>query len=202
MRRTSSLLLFIFFLTILIFSCDDAENIGMPKPRTYPRVLFPKKTYKVFKSTNCNFQFEYPTYGKVTKETKFLKGESPNDCWYNIVIPQFNGQIYLTYSPITSKKDFDKNVVNSFELTSAHDIKATSRREIRIKNKYNTTGILFEVKGNVASQTQFFLTDTTSNFIRGALYFNNKVNVDSMRIIQKFIDKDVQHLINTFKWIK
>jgi len=198
MKRTTKILIFIL-LTILSFSCKE-DNTGMPKPRTYPKVVFPQKTYKTFKSTNCNFQFEYPAYGKVVKETKFLEGEPPNDCWYNIILPQFNGQIYLTYFPISNQKDFDKFVVNSFELTSAHNIKATGRQEILIKNKFNTSGILFKVKGNVASQTQFFLTDTTSNFIRGALYFNNKVNVDSMRIIQEFIDKDVQHLINTFKW--
>jgi len=193
--------LFLLPIFLLILSCNNEEDTGMPKPRTYPRVDFPQKTYKTFTSEDCNFQFEYPSYAKIEKETKFLKGETPNDCWYNIIIPQFHGQIYLTYYPINSQKDFDKYIVNSFELTAAHDIKANSRKEIRIKNKFNTSGILFKVKGNVASQTQFLLTDTSSNFIRGSLYFNNKVNVDSMRIIQDFIDKDVEHLINTFKWI-
>ncbi len=200
--KTISRFLILMFLLLNIISCFDDDKTMIPKPRTYPKVVFPKKTYKTFTSKTCNFQFDYPIYAKVVKETKFLKGETPNDCWFNVIIPKFHGQIYLTYYPINNQKEFDKYIVNSFELTSAHNIKATGRQEIRIKNRYNSSGILFNVKGNVASQTQFFLTDTTANFIRGALYFNNKVNVDSMKIIQEFIEKDVKHLISTFKWLE
>ena len=70
-----------------------------------------------------------------------------------------------------------------------------------IKEK-NKGGILFKIEGNVATETQFFLTDSSKNFIRGSLYFNNKVNPDSMAIIQKFIDQDIENLISTFEWTK
>lgn len=190
----------ILYILLSLIACNDNEQTGMPKPRTYPRVEFPKKEYTSFNSENCNFKFEYPKYAKVVQETNFFEGETPNDCWYNVVFPQFNGQLYLTYYSINSIKEFDKYIVNSFELTSAHNIKANGRKETLVKNEFNTSGLLFKVSGDVASHTQFFLTDTTKHFIRGALYFNNKVNLDSMRIIQEFIDKDVTHLLNTFQW--
>jgi len=198
MKLNNYIFLLLLF-SLVVVSCDS-EKVGTPKPRTYPRVEFPNKDYQLFTSPNCSYQFEYPKYAKVVKENKYFIDKAPNICWYNIEFPLYNGKIYLTYYPINSIKEFDKLVNDSFTLTSKHDTKASGRKEIKINNKFGTTGILFEVKGDVASQTQFFLSDTTSNFLRGSLYFNNRVNTDSMEIIQKFIDKDIEHLINTFKW--
>ena len=191
--------IFIFILSLALFSCDEKE-IGTPKPRTYPRVDFPQKEYLIFNSTNCNYKYEYPTYAIINQEKKFFGKKAPNNCWHTIIFPKFNGKLHLTYYPIKNRKDFDKLIDDSFELTSIHDIKASGRQEIIIQTKNNISGILFKIEGVVASQTQFFLTDSTENFIRGSLYFNNKVNPDSMRIIQNFIDKDVEHLINSFTW--
>ncbi len=182
-----------------ILSCNNGE-VNIPKPRAYPKVEFPQKKYILFNPEECNFSFEIPEYSEIKKNKYFFKEPAPNDCWYNIVFKNFNGNIFLTYYPISSKSDFDKLINDSFELVSKHDIKASARNEIKIHNKYGTSGILFKLEGEVASHTQFFLTDTSTNFIRGSLYFNNKVNVDSMKIIQDFVDSDVQHLIETFRW--
>lgn len=192
--------LFIFALIFFILSSCDDEKVGTPKPRTYPRVEFPVKDYTFFNPEKCNFTFEYPKYAKIIHQNSFFNKKTPNDCWYNVTFPKYNGELYLTYYPIKNRKEFEKLIDDSFVLTSKHDTKASSRNEIKILNKNAVGGILFKVNGAVASQTQFFLTDTTSNFIRGALYFNNKVNVDSMQVIQAFIDEDISHIINTFNW--
>ena len=47
----------------------------------------------------------------------------------------------------------------------------------------------------------FFLTDSSTHFLRGALYFDAAPNEDSLGIVNKFLVDDVKHLINTFKWI-
>lgn len=190
---------FLLIIIIFLFSCTSNDT-GTPKPRTYPRVEFPQKKYNSFISEKCNFKFEHPVYSKVIKEKKFFNKEAPNECWYNIVFPMFNGKIYLTYYPINNRKEFDNLVNDSFLLISKHDSKASGRKEFLIHEKENVSGVLFKINGNVASQTQFFLTDSVSNFIRGSLYFNNKVNPDSIRIIQEFIDLDIDHLIKTFDW--
>jgi hypothetical protein len=47
---------------------------------------------------------------------------------------------------------------------------------------------------------QFTITDSTKNFLRGALYFNTKVQNDSLRPAIEYMKKDILHLINTFDW--
>ena len=64
------------------------------------------------------------------------------------------------------------------------------------------SGVFFRVGGNAATANQFFLSDTTANFLRGALYFDATPNADSLRPVQDFLKNDIEHLINTFKWKK
>jgi gliding motility-associated lipoprotein GldD len=61
-------------------------------------------------------------------------------------------------------------------------------------------GVFFNVGGNVATANQFFLTDTTRHFLRGAMYFDATPNEDSLDIVNNFVLQDLKHLINTFKW--
>jgi len=60
--------------------------------------------------------------------------------------------------------------------------------------------MFFSVGGDVATSYQFYLTDSTKNFLRGALYFDATPNADSLGIVNDFLLQDMKHLINTFKW--
>ena len=42
--------------------------------------------------------------------------------------------------------------------------------------------------------------DGTKNFVRGALYFNVTPNKDSLAPVLKFINHDIVHMMETFKW--
>jgi hypothetical protein len=44
------------------------------------------------------------------------------------------------------------------------------------------------------------MTDTSKNFIRGALYFYASPNADSVKPVVDFIQTDIDHLISTFRW--
>lgn len=66
--------------------------------------------------------------------------------------------------------------------------------------KNTVSGIFFTVGGDVATANQFFLTDSSHHFLRGALYFDATPNADSLGIVNKFLIADVKHLINSFKW--
>jgi len=61
-------------------------------------------------------------------------------------------------------------------------------------------GVFFRVGGDVATANQFFVTDSTKHFLRGALYFDATPNEDSLGIVNKFLVEDMKHLISTFKW--
>ena len=59
MSKSGNIYFFIIMLIISLVSCDNGKT-GMPKPRTYPRVDFPEKKYKLFNPGNCPFEFEIP----------------------------------------------------------------------------------------------------------------------------------------------
>ncbi len=60
--------------------------------------------------------------------------------------------------------------------------------------------MFFDVGGNAATAKQFYVTDSTKNFLRGALYFDTAPNEDSLGIVNNFLQEDMKHLINTFRW--
>jgi gliding motility-associated lipoprotein GldD len=62
------------------------------------------------------------------------------------------------------------------------------------------SGIFFTVEGNAATAQQFFVTDSTEHFLRGALYFNVTPNADSLSVVNDFLGADMKHLINSLKW--
>jgi len=61
-------------------------------------------------------------------------------------------------------------------------------------------GVFFSVGGNAATAKQFFVTDSVKHFLRGALYFDASPNEDSLGVVNGFLQEDMKHLINTFKW--
>ena len=91
---------------------------------------------------------------------------------------------------------------DAFNLTNKNDVLASSINESLIKTTNGISGIFFKVGGNAATAKQFFLSDTTTHFLRGALYFDTTPNADSLRPVQDFLQTDIEHFINTFKWKK
>ena len=62
-------------------------------------------------------------------------------------------------------------------------------------------GLVYEINGSdAASSYQFYLTDSTKNFVRGALYFDLVPNNDSLAPVIDFLKKDVERMITTFRW--
>lgn len=189
----------IVFLLVLFVSCNQ-EKVYAPKPRLYPKIDFPNRAYKPFQEDYCNFSFNMPAYGHVIKDSLFFEEKPLNPCWFDIVLPPFNGRLHFSYYPISSRAEYDKLVDDAFTFVEKHDIKANYRAENTISNKYDIGGIIFEIDGPVASPIQFFLTDTTTNFLRASLYFNNKVAPDSMKVVHEWVKEDVVQLISTFQF--
>lgn len=180
----------------IISSCNSDYT---PKPRGYFKIQFPKKQYQVFNQPGYPYSFEYPVYSSVLKDSSFFGEATENPWWINIDFPQFNGRVYVSYKEIGNNK-FDKLVNDAFTMTNKHNIKAYSIDDSLINTPNNVHGIFFKVGGEVATANQFFLTDSTRHFLRGALYFDATPNEDSLGIVNRFLMEDVRHLINTFKW--
>ncbi len=194
-NRIAPLLLLVFCLS----ACED--TLVVPKPRAYPRVMYPEKAYKPFEEGYCGFTFEQPVYARVEHDTTFFDEKPANDCWFNLMVPQLNAKIYCSYYPIGSRKDFDKLVADAYEMTNKHNIKASYIEEIPVyRPAEKVYGIVFHVEGAAASSYQFFLSDSTRNFVRGSLYFNTQARPDSLAPVVEFMKKDLDRMVGTFKW--
>ena len=181
---------------LFLYSCNSDYT---PKPRGYFKIKFPKKEYRLFDQPGYPYSFEYPVYSKVLKDSSFFGEATENPWWINIDFPEFSGRVYVSYKEI-GKNKFDKLINDAFTMTNKHNMKAYSIDDSLITNPNNVHGVFFKVGGDVATANQFFLTDSSRHFLRGALYFDATPNEDSLGIVNQFLMEDVKHLINTFKW--
>jgi gliding motility-associated lipoprotein GldD len=198
LQRTKPMKLIVVILLCLtagLTACEQKAEYS-PKPRGYYRIYFPKREYKQYES-GCAYTFNYPTYAKV--EADDAPGANP--CWINLQLPQFNGTLHLSYQPVTSKKVFDALVEDAHTFAFKHTVKATSIDEgiIRYPDR-KVYGIYYTIDGNAASSAQFFLTDSTRHYLRGALYFNTAPKLDSIQPVLDFVKKDMAVLIKSFRW--
>ncbi len=209
-----------YFISLLVlWLLINACNSNYTSKKTgYFHIDLPKKEYKLFDEPNFPYSFEYPTYAKIVKDSTYFDTNPENDFWRNIDFTAFNAKIFLSYKIIGGKalykikkadgtyKDslgvnaYDKMINDAFNLTNKNDDVATSKKDSLFKTANNVGGLLFKLGGNAATQRQFFMTDTSKNFIRGALYFYASPNADSVKPVVDFIQQDIDHLITTFRW--
>lgn len=187
----SILIISIVFISTLFTACDEEVT---PRPRGYFRIDLPSKHYERF-SSNCPFSFEYPNYSLIHHH------DSIHACWYNIDFPLFHARIHLTYKPVGNS--LHELLEESRSLAFKHSSKADAINEklISFPDK-RVFGTKYDIKGNAASSVQFYLTDSTDNFLRAALYFSVSPNIDSIAPVVKFIEKDIDRFINSFEWEK
>lgn len=183
-------------LLVIIFASCGGNHDYSPKPRGYFRIVFPKKEYQAY-ARGCPFTFDYPKYAYIEPD----KHADAKPCWLNMQFPQFNGTLHLSYEHIQSKKEFDELIEDAHKLSFKHTVKATSIDEgvIRYPDR-KVYGIYYTIDGNAASSVQFYLTDSTRNYIRGALYFNTEPRLDSIQPVLTFVKKDVEVMIKSFRW--
>ena len=183
----------------VLFSCNSVYTV---KPKGYFKIDFPPHQYQSFNQKDYPYGFDYPVYANIVRDTSFFEAEPENPYWINIDFPRFNARIYVSYKDIGGPKgvSFDKLREDTYKMTFKHAYKASSIDQTPINTPNGIGGVFFDVGGNAATANQFYLTDTTRHFLRGALYFNVPPNEDSLGIVNRFIQEDMVHLINTFHW--
>jgi gliding motility-associated lipoprotein GldD len=173
--------------------CGCSEYI--PKPRGYFRIDLPEKTYEIFNETGYPYSFEYANIAKVVPK----RSDRLDSFWIDIVYPQFNARIYGSYKKIDG--NFREVSEDARTFVYKHTIKADAITEQPyVYDERKIYGILYELKGNTASGIQFILTDSTSHFFRGALYFNASPNKDSIAPVSAFIREDIIRMVESFEW--
>ncbi|MGV3656638.1 MAG: hypothetical protein ACO1NX_01740 [Chitinophagaceae bacterium] len=189
---------FILFL-VLLAACNSDYTI---KPRGFFKIAFPQKSYQPFQKEGFPYTFEYPTYAQVVQDSLFFEQKAENPYWLNVDFPQFGGRIHLSYKTI-GKNNFDSLVNDAFTLSyKQHTYKASAIDPVPFTTPNGVSGVYFSLRGNTATAHQFFVTDSVNHFVRGALYFSATPNEDSLRPVNDFLRKDMEHLINTLQWTR
>jgi gliding motility-associated lipoprotein GldD len=178
---------------LCLVSCMDNDTVT-PKRTGYFRIKLPEKQYIKY-SAECPFTFDYPVYAQVVKDDD----PSAEPCWLNVVYPRFKAKIYLSYKVVDNNLTQLLDECRTFAIK--HEVKASAINENEVVNpKEHIYGLIYDIQGNAASNIQFYLTDSTKNFIRGALYFYTAPNKDSLEPVLQFIKKDVYNMVQSFRW--
>ncbi|MEO7991265.1 MAG: gliding motility lipoprotein GldD [Chryseolinea sp.] len=184
----------IFIITFVIVASCSRDYL--PKPLGYNRLVLPEPEYQSLPDSLPYF-FEYSKHAKLLRDTSRINERF----WIELYYPDLKANIHVTYHDLNgSKKLLQEYTDDSYTLTAKHQIKAYAINEVITKTPDGKTAVIAELEGEVPSQFQFTMTDSSKNFLRGALYFDTKVANDSLAPAIAYMKKDIMHLINTLQW--
>ena len=191
---TGMLNIFMFVFAVILFAACDREYL--PKPLGYNRLELPEPAYRRLPDS-LPYSFEYSQHARLLRDTSFIREKF----WIEVYYPAIKSNIHITYKPLNGNKKLLKEFMDdAYTLTAKHQIKAYAINEAITKTPSGKTAVIAELEGEVPSQFQFTMTDSTQNFLRGALYFNTKVQNDSLAPAIEYMKRDMLHIINTLEW--
>lgn len=182
----------------MLVALSGCQRDYLPKPLGYNRLELPEPVYRSLPDT-LPYTFEYSQHATLLADTSWVSERF----WIEIYYPVLKANVHVTYKKLSNNDQLLKEFLNdSYTLTAKHQIKAYAIDEVIVKTPAGHTAIVVELDGEVPSQMQFTITDSTKNFLRGALYFNTQVHNDSLQPAIEYMKKDIMHLINSFDWNK
>lgn len=179
------------FLLAGLFLLTACGTRYVPRPYGYFRISFPEHAYQVQALGECPVQAEVSTSAQVE-----ARGEA---YWLDLVYPSLNARLHCSYKPVQGNlrelgDDAQEFVFKHAGIASSIPEQGYEDDERRVY------GVLYELRGNTASPYQFYLTDSTNHFFRGALYFDCVPNQDSLAPVISYLEADIRHLIETLSW--
>ena len=186
-----------FPLASLVLVCFACETNWLPKPPGYNRIDLPRHEYNRLEE-GYPYQFDFSTQSQVEADSFNLSEKE----WINLNYKKLGAKVHLTYKKIDQNTNFKALSNDAFNLTAKHQIKAYGIEEVVLLTPNGYSAVVAELTGEVPTQFQFFVTDSTSHFLRGALYFNTALKNDSLAPIIEYIKIDLAHLINTVNFEK
>ncbi len=180
----------------LLFLSACGEEAVVPKPKGYNRIDLPEFGYQTLPDT-FPYSLIYSTHAQLMPDT-FSTAER---YYCNLVYTDFDAVVQITYKDLTNPNiDLDVLLTDAFALTMKHNPKAYQINESLIGIKNGQVASVTELSGEVPTQFQFFTTDSTRHFFRGALYFNTALKNDSLAPVIEFVKKDVVEMLNSLEW--
>ena len=181
----------------IVISCIACGNDPIPKPKAMLRLEYPQPSYKKV-DIPLPFTFEKNELADPISNIK-LDGIH-NIYGVDINYPKLKGTVYLTYKKVENDNLTDL-LRDAQNLTQKHTMKADEiEGDIYENPKSKVFGMFYEVGGNAASQSQFYVTDSINHFLVGSLYFYAKPNYDSIYPAAVYLKNDIKHIMETIEW--
>jgi len=178
--------LFLLALSMAFTACKDE---ALPKPPAQLALEYDRADYERF-DADCPFSFDM-NKGAVLKEKK--------GCNLTIDYPKMKATIYISYKPVSG--NIKLLLRDAQKLTYEHVIKADNIIEQPFLNRdHGVYGMFYEVNGNAATNSQFYVTDSIHHFIDGSVYFYAKPNFDSVMPAVDYVKKDMRRIMESLKW--
>ncbi len=191
-------LLQIALLAFLLTGCGQKPT---PRPRGFFRIDFPEKQYRPL-GEKYPYQFEVPHYALIKPDQR-----NPGKAnWINVTVPANKAEVHISYYNLSGELSGKGGTLAEFmeesrRLAYKHAIRANAIEEQIFMNPGREVfGTIYRIKGNAASPLQFFLTDSTNHFLRGALYIRATPDIDSLQPVVDFLEKDIIRIIETTHW--
>ena len=181
-------------LAVGLYSC---ESNWLPSPPGYNRIDLLKHEYQRLEQ-GYPYQLDFSVHSRVEADSFNLEETE----WINLNYKKFGAKVHLTYKKIDQSTDFKTLSNDAFNLTAKHQIKAYGIEEAILLTPNGYSAVVAELTGEVPTQFQFFVTDSTSHFLRGAVYFNTALKNDSLAPIIEYIKIDMAHLIKSVNFEK
>jgi len=151
--------------------------------------------YVSFEIKDFPFVFSVSDVAKIELPPEEVKAQ-----WMNIVYPSLQAKIYCSYISITPDKleevEEEVRLLILRQTKQVTEIKEQAYEDSALR----VYGVLFQLDGESASPYQFILTDSVRHFFRGSLYFDSKLNTDSLAPVITYLRKDIVELIQSFHW--
>lgn len=172
-------------LMLLVVACKEEP---VPKPKAQIRLEYPVGKLATLETDDFIFQYN-----------QFAKVESVDKEAITLSYPDMKGAIFINYKKVDN--NLDRLIMDAKRLSYEHAVKADNIVEQPFINPdAKIYGALFEVQGNAASQSQFFVTDSTSHFLTGAVYFASRPNYDSILPAAAYLQNDIRRIMESIKW--
>lgn len=184
------------YFVLLLVILSACETNYYPKPKGYNRFALPEPSYQLLPDT-LPYSFEYSVHARLLPDTTWIS----EPFWAEIYYPAWKATVHITYKPLKSSEQLLKEFMDdSYTLVTKHQIKAYAIEEVITTTPSGKVALINELEGEVPSQFQFTMTDSVKHFLRGALYFNTRVQNDSLAPAIDYVKKDIMHMINTLDW--
>jgi gliding motility-associated lipoprotein GldD len=195
-RKKSVISITVFYVALFFLVLLSCTRDYLPKPLGYNRLILPEEKYQSLPDS-LPYTFEYSSSASLLADTSSIRERY----WIEIYYPELKANIHVTYKDLHHDQKLLREYLNdAYTLTAKHQIKAYAINEVISKTPLGKTAVIAELEGEVPSQFQVTITDSSKNFLRAALYFNTKVANDSLAPAIEFMKKDMMHLVNTLEW--